>query len=86
MTCEVCGVGTREQRRIDKAFEIDGRWVVVEKFPAEVCWHCGEVTIAGDVAEEIRRIVREGKSGRIALEADLYTFASPRGHRENRPT
>ncbi len=76
MKCEVCGVGTREQRLIEKAFEINGRWVVVEKIPAEVCWHCGEVTIAGDVAEEIRRIVRERKSGRITIEADLYTFAS----------
>lgn len=71
-------MATHEQRLVEKAFAIDGRWVVVKKIPPEVCWHCGEATIAGNVAEEMRRIVREGKSERTAIEADLYTFASAR--------
>ena len=75
MKCEVCGIGIREQKKIDEAFSIDGRWIAVEHIPAEVCSHCGEITIGAKTAERIRASVRDGKQPQEKVEMNVYEFA-----------
>ena len=74
MKCNVCGVGTREPKTIDEAFLIDGRWIVVEHIPAEVCSHCGEVSFDAGITDRVRQIVQSGKRPRTAIEADVYEY------------
>lgn len=75
MTCEVCGVGRRERKTVDEAFLVNGRWVVVEHIPADVCSHCGEISFDADIGERVRQIVQSGQRPRIAIEADVYEYA-----------
>lgn len=75
MKCTVCGIGVRERKTVDEAFFMNGRWVVVEHIPADVCSHCGEVTFDADIAEHVRKIVHSGKRPRTAIEANVYEYA-----------
>ncbi len=75
MTCEVCGIGTRERKLVSEAFLVAGKWVVVENIPAEVCSHCGEVTFDGSIAERVRHIVQSGQRPRGEVKADVYEYA-----------
>lgn len=48
--------------QVDEGFDIDGRRVLVEDIPAQVCTRCGEATFSRETTERIRRIVHgEGK-------------------------
>jgi YgiT-type zinc finger domain-containing protein len=74
MKCEICGIGIREKKNIDEAFFIGGHWLAVEHIPADVCSHCGEITIDAKTGERIRQLVRSEKYSQ-KIEMDVFEFA-----------
>jgi YgiT-type zinc finger domain-containing protein len=75
MKCEICGVGERVPKNVNEHFFVDGKWVLVEHIPAEVCTHCGEATFDEETAEQIRQLIQSGKPPRTAIETFVYEFA-----------
>lgn len=61
--CYVCGSETAKNETVNEVFAIDGKRVLVEDIPAEVCARCGEPTFSRETTERIRRMVHgEGRS------------------------
>jgi HTH-type transcriptional regulator/antitoxin MqsA len=75
MKCTVRGIGVRERKTVDEAFFVNGKWVVVEHIPADVCSHCGEVTFEADTGEKVRQLVQSGQKPHSAIKADVYEYA-----------
>lgn len=75
MTCEVCGIGQRKARKIRYSLTIDGRRILVDNVPAEVCERCGEVTLSPDVVERLQQIVWQRHSPARVIETLVYEFA-----------
>ena len=57
--CHVCGAAAARKEFVNEVFTVDGRRVLVEHIPAQVCERCGEPTSSRETAEEIRRLVHE---------------------------
>ena len=64
--CPLCG-GSLEERRITHAQQYQGRIVILENVPAEVCRQCGEVLLRPGVLERLQDLVwTEGTPKRTA--------------------
>ena len=53
MKCQICN-GQYEERLIARAYRRDGRVIVVDDVPAEVCDQCGDILLKPDTVELIR--------------------------------
>lgn len=73
--CHICGSTSARKEYVSEVFTIDGRRVLVEHIPAQLCERCGEATFSSATAEQVRRVVRgEGEpSGTVTLDV----FALP---------
>jgi len=56
-TCHVCGHHAERPEFVSEIFTVDGRRVLVEHIPAQVCERCGEATFSSSTSEKIRRLV-----------------------------
>jgi YgiT-type zinc finger domain-containing protein len=74
MRCNVCQANL-EERLIRYIQEYDGRVVIIDNVPAEVCVQCGEQFIRPDVAAKIQRLVWGQAGEPKPVEADSYDFA-----------
>lgn len=57
--CHVCGNEAARAEFVSEVFVADGRRVLVEHIPAEVCTRCGEVTFSRATTEKIRQVVHD---------------------------
>ena len=55
--CHVCGNTTAKSDFVSEVFVIDGRRVLVENIPAQICERCGEATFSRETTEQVRRLV-----------------------------
>lgn len=56
MKCQICD-GRYEERLIAKAYRRDGKVIVVDDVPAEVCDQCGDILLKPGTVELIREAV-----------------------------
>ena len=76
--CHVCGAMEARQVLVDEVFVIDGKHVLVEGIPANVCARCGEATFSRETTERIRRMVHgEAQPVRVAA-MDVFAYAKDR--------
>jgi HTH-type transcriptional regulator/antitoxin MqsA len=71
--CHVCGNTSAKSDFVSEVFTIDGRRVLVEHIPAQVCERCGEATFSREMTERVRRLVHE--EGRPSKTVSLDVFA-----------
>jgi HTH-type transcriptional regulator / antitoxin MqsA len=71
--CHVCGGTVAREELVSEVFTIDGRRVLVERIPAQVCERCEEPTFSRSTTEKVRRLVH-GK-GRPVRTVSLDVFA-----------
>jgi YgiT-type zinc finger domain-containing protein len=73
--CHVCGATAAREEIVSEVFTIDGRRVLVERIPAQVCERCGEATFSRATTEKVRRLVHgEGRPvGTVPM--DVYEMA-----------
>lgn len=55
--CHVCGSTAARDELLSEVFTVDGRRVLVERIPAQVCERCGEPTFSSATTEKVRRLV-----------------------------
>lgn len=77
MNCIVCRNGDTYPGTTTVTFHRDGRTLVVNEVPAEVCENCGEAYIAEEVTAELLRIAAEAREAQaIVLVRDYATLAA----------
>ena len=74
MRCAFCK-GDTEERVIRYVQEFDGRVVIIENVPAEVCTQCGEQLIRPEIAEKVQKIVWGEVPQPKTVEVASYDFA-----------
>ena len=55
--CHVCGGETAREEFVSEVLEVDGRRVLVEHIPAQVCARCNEAAFSRETTERIRLLV-----------------------------
>ncbi len=73
--CHVCGSNEIKQELVKETFEVDGKLVIVEGIPAQVCQRCGEITFSSETAENIRLIVNSNKQPTRSIQVDVFVFS-----------
>ncbi len=73
--CHVCGSNEIKQELVKETFEVDGKLVIVEGIPAQVCQRCGEVTFSSEIAENIRLIINSNKQPTKSIQVDVFAFS-----------
>jgi len=77
MNCIVCHHGDTRPGTTTVTFHRDGRTLVVNEVPADVCENCGEPYIAEDVTAELLRIASEARQAQaIVLIRDYASLAA----------
>jgi len=71
--CHVCGGTAVREELVSEVFTIDGRRVLVERIPAQVCERCNEPTFSRETTEKVRRLVHG--EGRPVRTVPLDVFA-----------
>lgn len=74
--CHVCGSSEIKKQFVKETFEVDGKLVMVEDIPAQVCLRCGEVTFSSEVAESLRLIINGNKQPKRSIQVDVFAFSS----------
>lgn len=73
----VCRHGETQPGTTTVTFHRDGRTLVVNEVPAEVCENCGEAYVAEDVTAELLRIASEARQAQaIVLIRDYASLAA----------
>ncbi len=77
MNCIVCRHGDTHPGTTTVTFHRDGKTLVVNEVPAEVCENCGEAYVAEDVTAELLRIASEARQAQaIVLIRDYASLAA----------
>lgn len=77
MNCIVCRHGDTQPGTTTVTFHRDGRTLVVNEVPAEVCENCGEAYVAEDVTAELLRMATEARQAQaIVLVRDYSALAA----------
>lgn len=72
--CHVCGGTAARDEFVSEVFAIDGRRVLVERIPAQVCERCGEATFTRETTEKARRLVH-GASPIRTIPLEVFAMA-----------
>jgi YgiT-type zinc finger domain-containing protein len=73
--CHVCGSQEIREKLVKETFEVEGKMVMIEGIPAQVCQRCGEVTFSSEVAENIRLIIKGNKQPTKSIQVDVFAFS-----------
>ena len=73
--CHNCGSDEARQEVVREVFEIDGKPLLVENIPAEVCIRCGEAVFSRETTERVRRMVHGEAKPVKSLQMDVFAFS-----------
>ena len=73
-SCQVCGGTAARNEFVSGVFTVDGRRVLVEHIPAQVCERCGEPTFSRETTERVRRLVHEARPAKT-VSLDVFALA-----------
>jgi HTH-type transcriptional regulator/antitoxin MqsA len=73
-SCQVCGGTAARNEFVSEVFTVDGRRVLVEHIPAQVCERCGEPTFSRQTTERVRRLVHEARPAKT-VSLDVFALA-----------
>ncbi|NKB66076.1 MAG: YgiT-type zinc finger protein [Candidatus Latescibacteria bacterium] len=72
--CDICGSTTAKQELVSEVFTIDGKRVLVEDIPAQMCQRCGETTFSRATTERIRLMVHGDAQPVRAEVVDVFSY------------
>jgi YgiT-type zinc finger domain-containing protein len=75
VNCPLCRAET-EERLITYVQELDGRIVIIENVPAEVCVQCGERLLTPEVVRRIQKLVWDAPVAPKTAEVPVYDLAN----------
>jgi YgiT-type zinc finger domain-containing protein len=73
--CHVCGNTSAKSDFVNEIFTVEGRRVLVEQIPAQVCERCGEATFSRETTEKIRRLVHGAGQPVRTVPLEVFAFA-----------
>lgn len=73
--CHVCGGSAARHEFVSEVFEVDGRRVLVEHIPADVCTRCGEATFSRETTEKVRQLLHGDKPPEKTVPLDVFSLA-----------
>jgi YgiT-type zinc finger domain-containing protein len=73
--CGVCGGEESHTDTVSEVFEVDGRRVLVENIPVQVCVQCGEMSYSRETAEKVRRMIHGEAQAIGVVGLELFEFA-----------
>ena len=73
--CHVCGHNAAKSESVSEVFNLEGRRVLVENIPAQVCEHCGEAAFSRETTEQIRRMVHGAGHPVKTVPLDVFAMA-----------
>ncbi len=73
--CHVCGNTSAKSDFVSEVFMVEGRRVLVERIPAQVCERCGEATFSRETTERIRRLVYGAGQPVRTVPLEVFAFA-----------
>ena len=74
-TCSVCQSHESREQLTDEIFQIEGRYVLVDRIPATVCVRCGEETFSRETTERVRLLVHGQARPVKSIALDVFEFA-----------
>jgi YgiT-type zinc finger domain-containing protein len=74
VTCGFCK-GEMEERLIRYMWDFEGRAVIIENVPEEVCTQCGEKVFRPDIVEKLQRIAWGEPPETKTVRVPFYDFA-----------
>jgi YgiT-type zinc finger domain-containing protein len=72
--CPLCG-GELQAKTVTHPQEYEGRIIILENVPAEVCRQCSEVLICPDVLEKMQQVVWSETAPRRTARIPVYDLA-----------
>ena len=73
--CHVCGNTSAKSDFVNEIFTVEGRRMLVEQIPAQVCDRCGEATFSRETTEKIRRLVHGAGQPVRTVPLEGFAFA-----------
>lgn len=74
MICDNCGYTAFHNDHVDRTFTINGRVILVEGVPAEVCNRCGDTCFSAEVAERLRLLIHQSPPSTRRIQAEVLRF------------
>ncbi len=73
--CHVCNSTKAHAKLVSDVFIIDGKPILVEGIPAQVCDYCGEAVFSRETTEEVRRMVHGESHPDRSIQMEVFAFA-----------
>jgi len=73
-TCDVCGSHDSQMEVVSEVFEVNGRRVLVDNIPVQICVQCGEMSFSRETAEKVRQLVHGDVQPIGVVELELFEF------------
>lgn len=73
--CHVCGNTSAKSDFVNEIFTVEGKRMLVEQIPAQVCERCGEATFSRETTEKIRRLVHGAGQPVRTVPLEVFAFA-----------
>ncbi len=73
--CHVCGGTVARADFVSEVFFVNGRRVLVEHIPAQVCQRCGEATFSRETTEQVRKMLHENRPPVKTVPLDVFSLA-----------
>jgi YgiT-type zinc finger domain-containing protein len=74
-TCSVCQSHESREQLTEEIFQIDGKYVLVDRIPATVCVRCGDETFSPEITERVRLLVHGQARPVKSIALDVFEFA-----------
>jgi HTH-type transcriptional regulator/antitoxin MqsA len=73
-TCSVCHSHESREELVEEIFQIDGKYVLVDRIPATVCVRCGEETFSRETTEKVRLLVHGQAKPTKSIPLEVFEF------------
>jgi YgiT-type zinc finger domain-containing protein len=73
--CHVCGGETARDEFVSEVLDVDGRRVLVQHIPAQVCARCGEAAFSRETTERIRLLVHGAGRSDKTVPLEVFELA-----------
>lgn len=74
-TCTVCHSQAGREETVNKVFDIDSHYVLVDGVPATVCARCGERYFSRETTENVLRLIHGDATPKRSVSMEAYDYA-----------
>ena len=74
--CYNCGSNDFKSGTVHEIFKINGKLVLVENIPVQICNRCGETLFSSETAEKIRIMLQNPTEPVKTIQVDVFAYQS----------